>query len=772
MTPFTGSSQAYARLGGAGAVLRSVQEKLAEFVSPKDFGAKGDGVTDDTPFIASAITWMTTVSISGGGTLKFPAGVYLIKPTSTTQVLPFGSNMHITGDGMGISVIRVAAGSGSYNSIFGSRFSVLSNVQFSNITIDQNDLNNPQTSGGDALAHSRFLISTAAGSAGLVLDQVEGINLNCINFVQSNSILTVIDNCRFLNIGGGTVPHDSSILYIQAEGTLIRGNVFTSRSLGAAGAVTAIETHGGGHIVTGNYWDGMMIGANITGVAANDSRCIVVANNIGKNGYYGIFCWSYQEPWLIGTTYPAAHLVSYSGKRYQSLTTTTGNQPDTSPTQWGTPIGTYGLDNLKVSGNSLQITQTAWTVNAGSGGSMLGNPFGVALYPVSNLPFRQIEISDNQVEFDLEPNNSYPWDSSGFGIGYWDSTNLNRVDGLKIAGNTVRNSPGPGIRFAANGNNIEIDGSNQLINCGSSLNAAAPNSFRCGVFLASQAHIPGLRLLDNSIVDNLATTRMVYGVEFATSNVGDILSKGNTIAVTGATATAFLGPWIMSVAGQVPLIQDTVYAPNAGNIFPASGLVALDSTITNLSAHVTYRVRANGNTWNKRVTTSGAPSTGVWVIGDFADNDSPSGGQPIVAYSCIAGGDFAGTPPVFVPLTALDMSGPITLANNKVLGFRNFANTGTLVGMLADTSDNLEIGAGGTLHKTVIKSAFALSANDVTAAAGEISFGNITGVGNGAATPVGTVLLGTGSGPASPGSIAGYLRINIGGTPAWIGWVL
>lgn len=70
---------------GTGAVTRTVESKLRDVVSVKDFGAVGDGVTDDTAAIQAAIT---AVGAAGGGVVYFPRGIYAI--TSALNVSAHG----------------------------------------------------------------------------------------------------------------------------------------------------------------------------------------------------------------------------------------------------------------------------------------------------------------------------------------------------------------------------------------------------------------------------------------------------------------------------------------------------------------------------------------------------------------------------------------------------------------------------------------------------------------------------------------------------------
>lgn len=71
---------------GAGAVRRSMQDKAREIVSVKDFGAVGDGTTDDTAAIVAGITYCQGRLQN----LHFPPGIYRIHSKITLSGNPVG----------------------------------------------------------------------------------------------------------------------------------------------------------------------------------------------------------------------------------------------------------------------------------------------------------------------------------------------------------------------------------------------------------------------------------------------------------------------------------------------------------------------------------------------------------------------------------------------------------------------------------------------------------------------------------------------------------
>lgn len=89
-----------------GAVKRTVQDKLRETISVKDFGAKGDDATDDVAAFQAAASYIA--SSTKGVNLYVPAGTYRL---SNTVTFPNSKSFTIHGDG-DASCIRLIAGSG------------------------------------------------------------------------------------------------------------------------------------------------------------------------------------------------------------------------------------------------------------------------------------------------------------------------------------------------------------------------------------------------------------------------------------------------------------------------------------------------------------------------------------------------------------------------------------------------------------------------------------------------------------------------------------
>lgn len=84
---------------GTGAVNRTAQDKLRETVSVKDFGAVGDGVTNDTAAIQAALTYAN--SLSSGTAVFVPKGTYIC--SSQLTIYP---KTILFGDGKNSSVLQ------------------------------------------------------------------------------------------------------------------------------------------------------------------------------------------------------------------------------------------------------------------------------------------------------------------------------------------------------------------------------------------------------------------------------------------------------------------------------------------------------------------------------------------------------------------------------------------------------------------------------------------------------------------------------------------
>jgi hypothetical protein len=170
------ASQVTAKLDATGSTVRGLDDKLAELVSVKDFGAVGDGVADDTAKFQAAIDFVTV----GGGIVFVPKGTYQISN------ITLKSGVTLQGMGAFASVIRATSASATVVTMEASSF--LRELKFA---------------------------SSVVRTAGFYAN------------VQGNG--TVIDNCEFdgyfigVNVGtvGGTMAVNCLIKYCEFRNPVI-----------------------------------------------------------------------------------------------------------------------------------------------------------------------------------------------------------------------------------------------------------------------------------------------------------------------------------------------------------------------------------------------------------------------------------------------------------------------------------------------------------------------------------------------------------------------
>lgn len=509
------------------------------------YGAKGNGVTDDTDAIQAAID---AAYAAGGGIVFFPVGRYRVRILNGVRALTIYAGVVLRGAGRDLSTIKLADNQGNYVELIGPATvdADLSGCALEDIAIDQNTAGNPIAAASD-------LTSGGKGRRAYAVFAGQRIAVRRCRFTDIDSINTVVVNGadvadveitdNLFDAIGGTVAHDLSVVYVHGAGMTIRGNRLRARSIGLASAVTAIETHGSGQSVAGNYAWGFQAGAIITGVSvASDG--VVVTGNTFERVLTGVYLWSYF---------------------------------------YGGNVSEPALRDVLVANNTATLDRDAWPLLAAGGGVVLNAP--------SNAPTRNVRIANNTIRLLSHASAGSATDSVGCGIIWWRTDATVVDDQLTITDNTIDGAIAAGIRCSSTFQRLTIE-RNTIRNPGLGL-GAFNGSYRVGVLVGGTLADSVVR--NNLIVDDQTVETITGGVSvLPTSATGCVVADNDVRVASGAAVPEFVPS---SGAGRAVFLRQRV----ASYVAPFYPTIA-GSTIEDMATGNMYVQTAtpSGTTWAKQ----------------------------------------------------------------------------------------------------------------------------------------------------------------------------
>lgn len=321
------------------------------FLVVTDFGATGNGTTDDTASIAAAIA-----ATPSGGTLWFPPGIYRVVG-SGSAVFTLTKAINILGMGSGFggvgATLRLDAGASTTRDLFlitGVTNSVLRGLSFKNLDVDI-----VSGTGGQNVFHFDTTAGVTTGFAEVVIENV-----------MMPSAVSAGGQSIFLNNGVGTNTN-GGVFNFTVQKCFIGGGIQLLQSGDTIRVLDNIIT-GANPGVLGNQVTGagqlLVVGNNIT----NSGGAIIVNNGIAP-----VIAFNEIESGV--TTEANNALVDING----SVGTVSSAKIVNNQIQGiaGTPdcIRTANATGTFIDGNRLSTSGTN-IVNTGSGTIIgLGNEF-------------------------------------------------------------------------------------------------------------------------------------------------------------------------------------------------------------------------------------------------------------------------------------------------------------------------------------------------------------------------------------------------------------
>lgn len=573
-------------------------------VKHPDFGATGDGTTDDTAAILAAYA---ALSATTGGTLYFPGGTYIL---AQSQLIILKPNVTITGAPGAVIKGKTGATNASKLIQVGDGSTIITNFRIHDITLDGNRAGATITA--NAAAHL--------------------INLWKVQYVW-------IERCRLTNSPGDYINFDWSVLQVDDYNSMVYivDNVMYGGAMRNGISVAAATRT----IIRGNTIDGF----NTVGIDLEpDWRnlymrfCVVEGNFVrpsatqlntfNSNRAYGISLHHGQVMTLEGATFATPIVVTITG---HGLTTgekvaivqTTGNT--------GTN-GTWIITKIDANQFSLNgsVGNGVWTSGTGlmypppldfTGYSRIafntvqgildsGDSLRYPAAAINAIHMRGIIIACNQV---FEGRDGIQTATEQLSDGTTGSIAMNHIracsgiamqvfEHMVITGNTAELNGGAGCRlyhpknicignyFRNNGqaashsmrHGIIVESDNQIIIGNICIDDQSTPTQQNGIYIVDGVN--GCYIESNDCVGNVTTIRPGTGTNSYRQNRGYLTESSGTSSIVSGTTTKVVAHGL----ARTPRAQDIIITPtNSPTADPGNfWITAIGSTNFTLNVRV------------------------------------------------------------------------------------------------------------------------------------------------------------------------------------------
>lgn len=229
------------------------------FVNVQDYGAKGDGVTDDTAAVLAALA-----SVSGNATIFFPSGNYIVGQISTG----IKSGITLRGEGYRSTTLTCKTGTNTHLVVFGNGSTYVSGCSIEDLRLLGN------SAGNSAGSCVRFWSTEDNRIARCeIRDAKEQGVLFEGNGTRNATYLRISDSYLANNKGHGVYALN------QAYGLHIIHNTIAGNGLSPAGGAGIAAVSNDGHQIIGN-----LIDENSHGILLYSVSDATIANNFVQNG--------------------------------------------------------------------------------------------------------------------------------------------------------------------------------------------------------------------------------------------------------------------------------------------------------------------------------------------------------------------------------------------------------------------------------------------------------------------------------------------------------